>query len=247
MKIPDTRSGQEKIMKRLKQFGIIFGLLALSFVGAAVVAPFADAAHAPRQDDLRSEVRNVSGFTGVDIGGAMNAKITVGSGYEVVIEARDEVLPKIKTEVRKNILYVEFAKDWKKGTGWKKNGKVNVTVSLPSLDHLDISGASNATVTGVNTDKIDIDVSGASSVSMDGNVRAATIDISGASNLKAIGLNVDSAEIDASGASSVKLSVASELRADASGASSVCYGGNPTVQKDTSGSSSVKGGCGVIP
>jgi hypothetical protein len=223
-------------MNSLKRIGMALALAAFAVVGAAA------------QDDLRSEVRNVSGFTGVDIGGAMEAEITVGGAYEVVIEAKQDVLPKIKTEVRGGTLYVKHDSDWNSKMSWKKRGKVRVTVSLPSLDNLDISGATSAKVTGVNTDKIDIDISGASAVSLEGNARSAKIDISGASNLKAIAFTTDSVDIDASGASSVKLNVTSELRADASGASSVCYSGNPRVQKDVSGSSSVNGGCGnVIP
>jgi hypothetical protein len=199
------------------------------------------------QDNMRSEVRNVSGFTGVDIGGAMEATITSGQAFEVIIEAKSDVLPQIKTVVKGNTLYVKHDSDWNDKMSWKKRGKVKVTVSLPMLDNLDISGATNAKVTGVNTDKMDIDISGASTVSLEGNAQSSTIDISGASNLKAISFTSDSVNIDASGASSVKLSVINELRADASGASSVCYSGNPRVQKDVSGSSSVNGGCGVIP
>ncbi|HUF03136.1 MAG TPA: head GIN domain-containing protein [Aridibacter sp.] len=225
-------------MKYMKQ--AIFALALAAFAIAA------SAATAAAQDNYRSEARNVSGFTGVDIGGAMEAEITVGGSYEVIIEAKEDVLPRIITEVRNGSLVVKHDKAWKEKTDWKQRGKVKVTVSLPTLDNLDISGASAAKVTGVNSDKIDIDVSGASSVSIDGSARSATIDISGASNIKAIGFTTDTADIDASGASSIKLNVVSDLRADASGASSVCYGGSPRVQKDTSGSASVSGGCGAV-
>lgn len=217
-------------------------LIALALTAFAIAATAATAA---AQDNYRTEARNVSGFTGVDIGGAMEAVITVGGNYEVTVEAKEDVLPKILTEVRNGSLIVKHDKAWNEKWDSKKRGKVKVTVSLPSLDDLDISGASVAKVTGVNSDKIDIDVSGASSVSIDGSARVSTIDISGASNIKATSFTTDSADIDASGASSIKLNVVSELRADASGASSVCYGGSPRVQKDTSGSASVSGGCGV--
>ncbi|MCO6512334.1 MAG: DUF2807 domain-containing protein [Aridibacter famidurans] len=225
-------------MKHLKQ-----AMIALALVAFAIAATAATTA---AQDEYRSETRNVSGFTGVDIGGAMEAVITVGGSYEVVIEAKESVLKEIVTEVRNGNLIVKHDRDWNEKWDSKKRGKIKVAVSLPSLDDLDISGASVAKVTGVNSDKIDIDVSGASSVSIDGSSRSATIDISGASNIKATSFTVDSADIDASGASSIKLNVVSELRADASGASSVCYGGSPRVQKDTSGSASVSGGCGGV-
>lgn len=228
-------------MRSSKQTPIVIALALAAFaiaISASTVAA---------QGEYRSEARNVSGFTGVDIGGAMEAVITVGGSYEVIVEAKADVLPKIITEVRGGSLVVKQDKEWNSKIDWKKRGKVKVSVSLPTLDDLDISGASSAKVTGVNADRLKIDVSGASDVSIDGYARTTDIDASGASNLDANRLQTDVAEIDASGASSVKLSVSSQLRADASGASSVCYGGNPSVQKDTSGASSVKGGCGVTP
>lgn len=227
-------------MKILKQTGMLAGLAVLAVAGIAAVNP--------GQDDVRSEVRNVSGFTGVDIGGAMTAKITVGGNYEVVVEAREEVLPAIITEVKNGRLIVKHDNDWWKNRGdKKKRGKVLVTVSLPLLDDLDISGATNAAVTGVNSDRLKIDVSGASNVSIQGSARSTDIDLSGASSLKALDLLSETSVIDLSGASSAKVNVTSELRADASGASSVCYAGSPRVQKDTSGASSVRGGCGGLP
>ncbi|REJ76216.1 MAG: DUF2807 domain-containing protein [Acidobacteria bacterium] len=222
-------------MKGLKRTGMTFLVVVLAIAFAATAFG----------QDYRSEARNVSGFTGVDIGGAMEADITVGGAYEVIIEAKADVLPKIITEVRGDSLIVKHDKAWGEKMDWKNRGKVKVTVTLPTLNDLDISGATRAVVKGVNSDTIDIDVSGASSVVLDGSARTSMIDVSGASSIKAIGFTTDSAEIDASGASSIKLNVTSQLRADASGASSVCYGGSPSVQKDTSGSSSVKGGCGV--
>lgn len=223
-------------MNRFRRFGMMFGVAVLAFTATVAVSA---------QDDYRSEVRSVSGFTGVHIGGAMEAEITVGGSYQVTVEAKAKFLPKIITEVRNNTLYVKQDRNWMDKIGWKNRGKVKITVSLPSLENLDISGASEVSVSGINSDKVSIDVSGASAVSVGGNTRTAMIDISGASNIKAEGFYADSADIDASGASSIKLNVATQLRVDASGASSVCYSGNPKVMKDTSGSSSVKA-CGEV-
>ena len=226
-------------MRRLKEIGVLLGAVAIAIVGAAIVSP--------AQDDLRSESRAVSGFTGIDIGGAISADVRVGGGYEVTVEARADVLPMIKTEVKNNILYVHTEHNNGKLFNWKKRGPVKVTISLPELNDLDVSGASSMTVAGVNSDRLKIDLSGASTLSIDGNARSVDIDLSGASNLKALNLMTDTAMMDLSGASSAKISVASELSADASGASSVCYSGSPKVTKDTSGASSISGGCTVIP
>jgi len=190
--------------------------------------------------DRKKEIRNVTGFDGVDIQNTISADVTAGEAYSVEVEADADVLPHILTEVRKGSLHVEFERSW-----WKKNSrnykriKVNVTISLPELNDVDVSGASTVNVRGVNSDRFDIDVSGASVLSIQGNARDVDIDLSGASVLRALDLLTDIAVVDLSGASNVKLSVSTELSVDASGASSINYKGNPRVRKETSGASSV--------
>jgi len=195
---------------------------------------------AASQDDLKSEVRNLSGFDGVSIGGSITATVTAGQNYEVVVAAKQEVLPKVITKIKGNTLHVEFEKNWWKGMKKKyKRTNVRVTISLPELKDLDVSGASKATVAGLNNERLTIDVSGASDVSIEGTAREINIDLSGASNLKAENLHSEVAEMDLSGASSAKVNVSGKLNVDASGASSVRYIGDPNVTKDTSGASSV--------
>ena len=192
-------------------------------------------------DDLKSEERNLSGFKGVSIGSTISANITVGQEFKVVVEAREDLLPKVITKIKRNSLIVKFEKGWWKNSNRKsRNNSAKVTITLPYLDDLDVSGASRATVSGVNSDKMTIDISGASSARVEGTARDIDVDLSGASSLKASKLLSEIAVMDLSGASSAKVNVTNSIRVDASGASSVRYIGNPQIQKDTSGASSVR-------
>lgn len=229
-------------MNYLKTIGIMISLIVVVCGSITIYATQnADETLSKSQDDVRSEVRNVSGFNKIDVGGTITAIITVGKDFSVVVEAREKILPEIITKVEDNTLKVKFEKDfWKRMRKKYRNTKAKVTISLPMLDDLDISGASSANVTGVNTDKFNLDVSGASSVRIEGSAREIIADISGASNLKADKLLSEIIDMDLSGASSARVNVTSELRVDASGASSVRYTGEPRVEKDTSGASSVR-------
>ncbi len=234
-------------MKYLKIIGLMVGLVVLGFGVFATNAVTSDWGNSEnetkivRQDDVKSEVRNLSGFSKVDVGGTIASEITVGQDFRVVVEAKESLLSKIITKVEDDTLKVQFEKDWWRSLKSKSDlGKFKVIISLPALDDLDISGASTSTVTGVNSNKLTIDVSGASKVSIEGSAREINIDLSGASSLKADKLFSEMADIDLSGASSADVNVTSDLRVDASGASSVRYTGNPRVQKATSGASSVR-------
>lgn len=196
----------------------------------------------PKQDDEVEEVRDVSGFTKVSVGGTISSTITVGESFRVVVRTEQDMLEKIKTTVKNGKLRVGYERGYwnnKRDRKRKRKTKVHVTISLPSMEALDISGASKSSVTGVQADKFDIDISGASVVDLSGTANDVDIDVSGASVLNGKQFFTQFAEIDLSGASNTKLNVSTELRVDASGASSVQYIGNPKVSKSTSGASSV--------
>lgn len=110
---------------------------------------------------------------------------------------------------------------------------------------IDISGAS--TFRGnVDADEIDLDLSGASNAFINGHCQnKMEIDLSGASTLKAASLNAQDVSGHLSGASNADVTVCSSLNVELSGASTLIYGTvsdecNPVVNCNTSGSSTVR-------
>lgn len=114
-------------------------------------------------------------------------------------------------------------------SGFRNQGKVD----------LDLSGASTLTMS-VDADELNLEVSGASTANLTGRADRIRSEVSGASSLKAGELVGKTAEVDASGASNASLYVTTGLTAEASGASSVRYKGNASLVKHTSGASSVQ-------
>jgi len=96
-------------------------------------------------------------------------------------------------------------------------------------------------VTGdITAGNAEFDISGASSVELDGSANDIAADVSGASSLKLDDFTVSNANVDLSGASSGTVNLDGRLDADLSGASRLWYIGEPTMGDiDTSGASSV--------
>jgi hypothetical protein len=159
----------------------------------------------------------------------------VQKDFSVVIEADDNLLQYIKTEVRGDTLkiYTDGKISMQK--------KASVKISMPEITGLDVSGASTVVVSNVKADALELDASGASNITIDGEAKELVADASGASEIDAEELKVENAAVEASGASSATVSPANELKADASGASSIYYTGEPkNVVPKSSGASSVK-------
>lgn len=182
-----------------------------------------------------SETREADEFTGVDVGGVFEVEITAGKEYSVQVQADDNLLPFVKTEVDSGVLHISTEKRINSQT------PLRVIVSAPDVDHLDISGVSKVSLFGTKNSELGIHMSGASKLKLEGETSELNVEVSGASSIDAESLKSKTATVDASGASKVSVFVTEHLNSDASGASKIQYSGNPaSVEKKTSGASSVR-------
>ena len=214
--------------------GVVFANLVSFGKSAGNIFSFSFGSRVKGSGVTATDARNATGFTGVDVGGVFQVEITAGKDYAVEVEADDNLLQYIKTEVDGDVLRVTTTERL------KSHNAILVRVSAPDIDHVDASGASKVSLTGVNNSELTLDTSGASKVSLTGETGALKINVSGASKIDADTLKAENANVDASGASKVSVFVTGRLTSEASGASKIGYKGNPTsVDKNSSGASTI--------
>lgn len=203
--------------------------------------------------NIKTQDRNVSGFTGLDVSGGFEVQVTQGNNEGLRIEADENLLDNIKTEVRNGVLHI-----YNEGNITTKNSmKAYVTVKeLNSLDisggvkvtgrstfkpkafKMDLSGASNIKLDLV-TERLVADMSGASKIALTGRADVLLLNMSGASDVNAEDLEAKDVKVEASGASKVRVFAKESLAIDASGASQVRYKGSPSITSETSGGTKI--------
>ncbi|HEY0426319.1 MAG TPA: head GIN domain-containing protein [Pyrinomonadaceae bacterium] len=185
--------------------------------------------------NVKTENRRVSDFKAIDVSGAFEVEITAQKDFSLEVEADDNLLPLIKTEVDGETLQIRSEKRF------STSNPLKIRISAPDIDSLDLSGASKVNLVNLNNDGLKLDSSGASKIKVEGTTGDFDVEMSGASRLDAENLKAENVSVDSSGASNAMIFVTNELRADLSGATNVTYSGNPkSVQKKTSGASWVK-------
>lgn len=199
--------------------------------------------------NIKTENRKVADFKGLDVNGGFEIQVTLGNNESVRIEADENLLGNIKTEVKKGILHI-----YNEGSITTKN-KMKAYVTLRELNSLDISGgvkvigkstfkvpefkmelsgAANIQM-ALETTKLTAGMSGASKITLTGRADNLSLNMSGASNVNAEDLEANIVSVDASGASKVRVFAKESLNIDASGASHVAYKGSPSITSETSG------------
>ena len=211
--------------------------------------------------DGAAEDRNLSGFTSINVSDAFDVYISQGNEDAVGVSASDaSVTQHIKAYVSGGVLYVSF--DYK-GRGWSswKNNKLKAYITVRYLEKLVASGACNISfVDALTSDRLLVNISGASDVkgpvkvnslkvgasgasniSLTGTATETDFNISGACSIKSLDLVTDNCTVVASGASSIRLTINQYLKANISGASDFRYKGTVSrFETKTSGASSIK-------
>ena len=230
----------------MKKVGLIFFILALA-IGVIFANMFSFEKTTARffnfsinsgvsgSGNVISEKRDVVDFQGIEVGGVFQVEVIAQKDFSVEVEADDNLLPLIKTEVSGGILRLGTEE------GINTKNTIRVRISAPNIENLEVSGVSKVSLDNLSNENLQIDSSGASKITVAGETQNLTIDVSGASKIDAENLKTENASIDASGACKVSVFAVNELKTDASGASSIIYSGSPkNLTKKTSGASSIK-------
>ena len=185
---------------------------------------------------VTSESRNVSGFNEVELNGVGNLSIQQTGSESLAIEAEEDVIPKIKTEVVNNRLVIGP----KPNTIINTSEPINYNLTVENLDAVKLSGSGNVDAQDVSTDRLAITLSGSGDVKMAGQADSQNVEISGSGDYQAGELESKEVKVDVTGSGSALVNASDELDAAISGSGSVEYIGDPTVNKDVSGAGEVK-------
>ncbi len=229
-------------------------LLVVAIVVIAIAAVFVFLYVSP--GNPKTETLEFSDFSAVDAGSAFQVNIIQSDTFSVKITAGENIFDRIQVTQDGQTLKIQVNPGVFFGTF---DAKAEIT--MPTLNSLDISGASHGTVDGFNNaDKFTAKVSGASLLELT-NFKVGDVDfelaglshltgsgtggnltstVSGGSNLDLTNFQVTNADVDLSGGSHGTVNLNGQLNVQASGASSLDYLGEPTLGTiNTSGASSI--------
>lgn len=214
-----------------RSLSLLFGWLRVALVLVLLLGSFVvlGCAGERRSGNVTSETRDVSGFTEVAFNGTGNLAIRQTGSESLTIEAEDNILPRLKTEVRNNHLTIE------PNTNIQPMETINYELTVKDLRALEVDGAGSIDASDIKTDSLQVTTGGAGNISMTGEADSQDVDISGAGSYRAENLESKRAKIDLSGAGHAVVKVSDALEANISGLGSVEYIGNPTVSQNITG------------
>jgi hypothetical protein len=206
--------------------------------------------------NLQTERRTVRDFNEVEVRGDGVLVIEQGSTEALTIEAEDNILPHLTSDVRdgrlvlgkeedttlratKPIRYRLTVKDLR---AMRVSGAASVEAATFRADRLtiDISGSGDVAIGQLTVAALTVEVSGSGNLDLAGTATAQDITISGSSDYRAEDLASKTATVVVSGSGNATVRVSDTLTARVGGSGDIAYIGTPRVSEKVSGSGEIK-------
>jgi hypothetical protein len=198
----------------LLSIGLLIGLTGCNFISTAKVKG---------SGIVKTEKRSLASFDSVDVGCPGSIQVSSQGQGSLEITGDDNIIPLITTEVRNNTLYIKSTETY------SPKDKLEIVISTPNLKRFVFAGAGEATLENLKSDRMEIALSGAGSVTASGETKEADISLSGAGSVDAKNLHAVDAKVNSTGVGSVDIYATGQLDASATGIGEINYYGKPKV------------------
>jgi len=247
------------IKKNIMKLTIKFLLAAVLFAGAANAFGKTRTPTAVTFADVVD--RHLSGFHAIDVAGSFDVYITQGPNESVKVQAPDDIMSHIITEVNDGVLKIYNKHDafhWGDMFGWHK--KIIVYVVIKDVNEVNLSGSGDAffrdglnanalklriSGSGDMTGRVDVktlqsSISGSGDMKLSGRAGSSTVDLVGSGDYTARSLVTQSTSVDVTGSGDAEVNASDQVNASVHGSGDIRYTGGAThINSNKTGSGDI--------
>ncbi len=184
---------------------------------------------------LTTQTRSLPSFRAIDLAGGSTITVHVGARQTVVVHADDNLLDRVRTEVRNGVLVVS-----ERGR-FATERPVAVEVTVPSLEGARLLGSGAISVDGVHAPRFTARVLGSGMLSIAGTVGKLDASLAGSGAMELGDLTARFVTATVPGSGRLDVHATDTLDASIAGSGSIVYGGHPTtLEQLVSGSGSIR-------
>lgn len=208
---------------------------------------------------MATEQRALPGFEAIALDGSIDLQVRQGTPQTVEVSADDNLLPLLQTTVEPTAQGATLRVGWQRGQSVATRSPVLVTVVLPRLGSLALSGAGDVVVDSFETPALQVSLSGSGDVKLpnlrtgelgiriagsgdvggSGQATKLKVSIAGSGDVKLADLQADEVSVKIAGSGDAAVFAQKTLDVSIAGSGDVSYRGDAVVRKSVAGSGSV--------
>ena len=203
----------------------------------------------------------VGGFTGIEVAGPFDVRITTGKAVAVAASGPQRLLDETEVVVKDGKLLIRpRRKGWFGGMNWNSRQPSTFTISVPRLDMVEVAGSGDINVDRiagerfkgaiagsgdlrlgqVAVNELGLSIAGSGGITAAGQARKASYEIAGSGNVDASNLRAADAEAEIAGSGSIRANVTGTVRASIAGSGDIDIRGGARCQSSKAGSGEIR-------
>ncbi|MGC9516673.1 MAG: head GIN domain-containing protein [Methanomicrobiales archaeon] len=227
----------------------------LGIIGIIMIVTLASGCIGTGSGNVVKEDRKLSGFNQITLNGDINLILKQGDNESVVVEAEDNIVSEIKTEVSNNKLTISHNAP----TAILPTKPINVYVTVKDINSIDVSGSGKVEGSNINANNLDLTISGSGNtklnnitakniksvisgsgkIELSGVTESQNIKIEGSGTYNSRNLQSDDTVITIDGSGQTTVNTSDNLQITITGSGKVSYLGDPTIKQTINGNGEI--------
>jgi hypothetical protein len=233
------------------------GALALPLSAAAWEVSWGSGPSITGSGKLQEQTRSPGNFQRLRLDGSFDVTAQSGATARVVLQADDNLLPLIQTELDGDTLVIKG----RKGASFRTRNPIKISVDFTQLAaielrgsgnlsatglkgkqfELSLSGSGNAVLTHIDVDHFEAALAGSGDMTLSGKTNSNELSIAGSGDIHADQLISRQTEVSIAGSGDAQVHASESLEASIAGSGDVRYAGKPAkVDRSVVGSGDVR-------
>lgn len=169
-----------------------------------------------------SRTLDLRDFDAIEISGAYELDVIVGEDFSVELSGPSEEMARVEATLKDGALVLGAKKRIKGG-----HKSVKAVVTMPALGRIAVSGVADADVSGVNSERFKLDLSGVGEVNVAGECATLYVRVSGVGEVDAQSLQCRSVDVKVAGVGEARVYASESVSAEVSGMGGITVYGSP--------------------
>ncbi len=183
-------------------------------------------------DDL-SVTHDLNGFEKIRINNVgIELEVKVGEAFEIIVDGHEVNVKNLMLDVEGDTLVIH-RRDGKRTWNRRGNSHLEIEIKMPKFRGLELRGAVDAEIEGVDSDVVEFNLRGAGHIEVEGKCTKLNVALKGAGNFEAEDLECEEVDVELNGAGNIEVYASKEINAEINGIGNIDVFGDPEkVTKD---------------
>jgi len=170
---------------------------------------------------------DLNGFEKIRINNVgIELEIKVGEAFEIIVDGHEVNVKNLILDVEGDTLIIH-RRGGKRTWNRRGNSHLEVEIKMPKFRGLELRGAVEAEIEGVDSDLVEFYLKGAGNIEIEGKCTKLIVELKGAGNFEAEDLECEVVDVELNGAGNIEVYASKEINAEINGIGNIDVFGDP--------------------